>query len=71
MTKTRKRITRRIVNAKRRVTGYVIAKKTYSVAQTRQMAQRGQVVGVRVVGNHIQAVNGRRRLSDLPFTVQR
>lgn len=64
------RISRRLVNTKRHTTGYVISGQNYTVAQARRMAERGQLSGVRVVGRHIQAVPGRKRLTSLPQTVQ-
>jgi len=63
------RITRRIVNSKRHTTGYVIGGKTCSVSQVKSLAEQGKVAGVRVVGQHIQATPGARKLSDLPMTV--
>ena len=74
MTKTRKpsrRITSRVVDTKRHTTGYVIGKRTYSVSQVRNMAAKNEVFGVRVVGQHIQALQGRKRLSDLPVVIRR
>ena len=65
------RVTRRIVNSKRHTQGYMIGGRFYSVADSTNLAARGRVSGVRVVGNHIQAESGRKRLSDLPTTVQR
>ena len=65
-----KRITKRIVDVKRHTTGYVVSGEQMSVAKTRQLANRGQIAGVRVVGKHVQAKNGRRRLSDLPQLIK-
>jgi len=65
------RITRRVVNTKRHTTGYVVGGEVYSVAQTRNMASRGDIAGVRVVGRHIQSVPGRKRLSDLPILLRK
>jgi len=65
-----KRITKRIVNKKRHTTGYVVNGEELSVAKTRQMATRGQISGVRVVGRHVQAQNGRRRLGTLPQLIK-
>lgn len=65
-----RRITKRIVSTKRHTTGYIVNGEEMSVAQTRQLAERGQIAGVRVVGEHIQAQNGRRRLGDLPQLVK-
>jgi len=64
------RITRRIVSTKRHTTGYVVGGKQMTVAQTRKLVELGQVAGVRVVGTHIQSENGRKRLLDLPTTVE-
>ena len=68
--KNKKRITRRIVSTKRHTTGYVISGKTFTVPQVCKMAATGKISGVRVVGNHIQAVPGRKRLTDLPETIK-
>jgi len=65
-----KRITKRIVNTKRHTTGYMVSGEVLSVAKTRQLATRGQIAGVRVVGKHVQAENGRKRLGDLPQLVK-
>ena len=76
MTATQK-VTRRIVNTKRHTIGYVIAGKSYSLENSNQrksllsMARKGQISGVRAVGNHIQAMPGRKRLSTLPKTIER
>jgi len=64
------RITRRVANVKRHTKGYVIGGKTFTVNSARKMAAQGRIAGVRVVGKHIQAVPGRRRLTDLPCTIQ-
>ena len=64
------RISRRLVSTKRHTTGYVIDGKKYSVREATRLARQGRVSGVRVVGNHIQALKSRRRLSDLPFIVE-
>lgn len=63
------RISKRIVDVKRHTKGYEIAGKRYSVAQTRKLAERGRLSGVRVVGRHVQAENGRKRLSSLPMKI--
>jgi len=63
------KITRRIVNTKRHTTGYVVGGETLSVPQVRALARSGQVSGVRVVGQHIQALPGKKKLTDLPQTV--
>ena len=65
------RITKRITNTKRHTTGYIIQGQFHSVSQTKNLASKGAISGVRVVGNHIQAVNGRKRLSDLPTEVRK
>lgn len=65
------RITKRLVSVKRHTQGYLVDGKELSVARTRQLAARGELYGVRVVGKHVQAVPGRRRrLSDLPQVVK-
>jgi len=69
MTKTR--LYRRIVSKKRHTLGYVAAGgKFLSVQQATKAAQAGQLAGVRVVGNHIQAAIGARPLYALPETVK-
>lgn len=70
MTKS-KRITRRVVNTKRHTTGYVVGGQVYSVSATRNMARRGDIANVRVVGQHIQSVPGKQRLTDLPILLQK
>jgi len=65
------RISRRVVNVKRHTVGYMIGGKMQSVSQTRRLAAAGRVAGVQVVGNHVQARPGRRRLSDLPTTLRK
>lgn len=70
-TKSQMRITSRIVNVRRHTTGYLINGKEYTVAQARNMASKGQIAGVRVVGNHLQATSGSRRLVDLPTQVRK
>lgn len=62
-------ITSRVTNIKRHTTGYVINGKIVSVEAAKKMAARGQIKGVRVVGDHIQAMTGARRLSELPVKV--
>ena len=63
------RITSRVVDVRRHTKGYVVGGKKYSVSQMRNLAAKGRVRGVQVVGNHIQAVPGTRRLTDLPMKV--
>lgn len=65
------RITKRVVNVKRHTQGYIIDGRFCNVRQARSLARDGTLSNVRVVGNHIQAVNGARRLSDLPVDVRR
>lgn len=64
------RISRRLVSTKRHTTGYVINGRAYSVQEATKLARNGRVAGVRVVGNHIQADKGRRRLIDLPQQIE-
>lgn len=64
------RITQRVVNPKRHTIGYMANRQFYTVTQIRRMAKQGQVAGVRVVGNHVQANPGSRRLVDLPTEVR-
>lgn len=68
---TKLRITKRIVNTKRHIVGYVIGGESLSVNQARGLAATNRIAGVRVVGNHIQAVPGRKRLASLPTQVNR
>ena len=63
-------VTSRIVNARRHTTGYVAGGKKYTVAQIRKLAKSGRVRGVQVVGDHIQALPGQKRLTDLPTTIK-
>lgn len=71
------KVTRRIVNSKRHTIGYVVGDKSYSLENTPQrnnllsMARNGRITGVRVVGDHLQAIPGRRKLSTLPQTISR
>ena len=64
-----KRISRRIVSTKRHTTHYVIGGQKMTVSQAKQLASKGQLAGVRVVGNHIQAKLGCTPLHKLPTTV--
>jgi hypothetical protein len=64
------RISRRITNSKRHTLGYVVGGNKVTVAQAREMASRGQIAGVQVVGKHIQAIPGKRTLSSLAYTVE-
>lgn len=63
------KITSRIVDVRRHTTGYVAGGKKYSVSQIRNMASKGRIKGVQVVGNHVQAAPGQNRLTDLPTKV--
>lgn len=63
------RITSRVVDVRRHTKGYIAGGKKYSVSQMRNLAAKGRVRGVQVVGNHIQAVPGNRRLTDLPMKI--
>jgi len=65
------RITSRIVNARRHTTGYIAGGKKYSVSQIRSMAANGRIKNVQVVGNHVQALPGKKRLTDLPMKVMK
>lgn len=65
------RVTRRIMNSKRHVVGYIVGGQRLTVQQVRTAAAEGRVAGVRVVGNHVQAAIGARPLSALPTTVER
>jgi len=63
------KVTSRIVDVRRHTKGYVAGGKKYTVAQIRKLAKSGRVKGVQVVGNHIQALPGQKRLTDLPTKV--
>lgn len=65
------KITRRIVNTKRHTVGYIVGGQNRTVAQTRKMASRDEVSGVRVVGKHVQSVSGRKNLLSLPTTMEK
>lgn len=66
------RISKRIVNTKRHTQGYMIGGRFVSTNEARRLAAQGRISGVRVVGGHIQSVNGsKRRLSDLPTEVRK
>ncbi len=65
------RITKRLVNTKRHTVGYVINGKKYTVAKARAFATQGRIHGVRVVGNHIQSIPGRKKLTRLATAVER
>lgn len=66
---TAMRLTQRLVDVRRHTTGYVASGKQYTTAQIRQLAKSGRIRGVQVVGNHIQAVPGQQRLTDLPMKI--
>ena len=63
------RITSRVVDVRRHTKGYISGGRKYSVSQMRNLAAKGRVRGVQVVGNHIQATPGAKRLTDLPMKV--
>lgn len=63
------KITSRIVDVRRHTKGYIAGGKNYTVPQMRKLAASGCVRGVQVVGRHIQAKPGSRRLTDLPMKV--
>lgn len=71
------KVSRRIVNTKRHTVGYVVGGKTYDLRKKAQRAsllelgRSNRISGVRVVGQHLQAVPGRRRLAELPTKVER
>lgn len=71
------KVTKRIVNVKRHTVGYVIDGKSYNLTRMSDrrtvlsMARNGRISGVRAVGNHIQAMPGRRKLSSLPKSIMR
>lgn len=65
------KITSRIVDVRRHTKGYMVGSKRYTVSQIRNLAAKGRIKGVQVVGNHIQAVPGSKRLTDLPTKVMK
>jgi hypothetical protein len=65
------KVTSRIVDVRRHTKGYIAGGKKYTVAQIRKLAKSGRIKGVQVVGNHIQALPGQKRLTDLPTKVVR
>ena len=65
------RITSRVVDVRRHTIGYVAGGRKYSVTQIRNMVAKGRIKGLQVVGNHVQAVPGERRLTDLPTKVMK
>ncbi len=65
------KISRRVVNTKRHTQGYIVNGKYHNISATTKLARQERIAGVRVVGNHIQAVNGRKRLSELPVEIRR
>ena len=71
------KVSRRIVNTKRHTIGYIVGGKTYDLRKKNQRAsllelgRSNRISGVRVVGKHLQAVPGRRRLASLPMRVER
>ena len=67
---TPQKISKRVVSTKRHTVGYMIGDKQVSVAQARQLAQRGSLSGVQVIGQHIQSVPGKTRLTDLPIVIK-
>ena len=64
-----KRISKRLVTSKRHTVGYVVGGKRQTVRQSVQLARRGEIIDVRAVGRHIQAMPGCGRLSDLPYCI--
>ena len=62
-------LTSRLVNVRRHTIGYMAGSNRYTIAQVRKLASSGRVRGVRVVGKHVQAEVGTRRLTDLPMKV--
>lgn len=64
-------VTSRIVDVRRHTTGYMAGGRKYTVDQIRNMAAKGRVKGVQVVGNHIQALPGKKRLIDLPTKIMK
>lgn len=65
-----KKITKRVVDVRRHTKGYIVGGKEVSVPQARRMAAAGNLRGVQVVGNHIQAIPGQTRLSELPMMIK-
>lgn len=63
------KVTSRIVDVRRHTKGYIVGGKKHTVAQVRKLVASGRVKGVQVVGNHIQALPGQPRLTDLPMKI--
>lgn len=68
-TKPRSRLSKRVVSTKRHTLGYMAGGKFFSVKQAKIEAAAGNIAGVRVVGDHIQAAIGHRPLYMLPEVV--
>lgn len=66
---TKLRITKRLVDVKRHTKKYKIGGKWVTRREAVRLAKKGKISGVQVVGNHIQAIPGKPRLSSLPFEV--
>jgi hypothetical protein len=45
--------------------------KKYTVNQMKKLAASGRVRNVQVVGDHIQAIPGKQRLTDLPIKIMK
>ncbi|MHA2279479.1 MAG: hypothetical protein ACXAC5_01120 [Promethearchaeota archaeon] len=65
------KVTSRIVDVRRHTKGYVAGGKNYTIPQMCRLAMSGRVRGVQVVGDHIQALPGQKRLTDLPMKIMK
>jgi hypothetical protein len=64
-----KKISKRIVSRKRHTVAYIVGGKRQTVRQTVQLAKKGEIMNVHVVGRHVQSIPGNNRLMDLPYAV--
>ncbi len=65
------KITKRIVDVRRHTQGYIVGGQEMSVPQALKMAAAGRLRGVQVVGQHIQSLPGKKRLSELPMMIKK
>ncbi len=64
-----KKVSKRLVSARRHTLGYIIGGKRQTVRQAAQMARRGEIMNVHAVGGHVQSIPGNERLMDLPYKI--
>ena len=64
-----KKVSKRILSVRRHTLGYVVGGKRQTVREATQMAKRGEIMNVHVVGNHVQSIPGHERLTDLPYSI--